>query len=351
MSSSAAERSRRRWSLASVAPSSSTSAPPPLTAAERALENAFAACARRDEDAWPTTRPAKGIAATEIIWRLAAQFCDARALCALGAAAAPLYTASCDVVPRLAPDIMLYPHQRRGLRFMLRKERSGRGGGLLCDEPGTGKTLTVVALLLRTARLRAARPPEPARRHSGRVNAREASAAQRGPGRLGGTLILSPSALVRDWREELLRRASGRWHNSIAGEERECYCIHDAYGIMAFDLHGMEWGIHGGGTPLMSPPDVLVVSEERLSREFRRVTKRRYSRDSDDDEDAVEQSPLLKHAWRRVIMDEGRHAGDAAPTNRLRLLSALTVESVWIITGMPTRGERGEARRGEAALR
>ena len=51
-----------------------------LTAAERALDHAFAACARRDEDEWPPARPATGLAAVEIIWRLAAQFCDARAL-------------------------------------------------------------------------------------------------------------------------------------------------------------------------------------------------------------------------------------------------------------------------------
>jgi len=93
--SSAAERSRRRWSLAPVTTSTTAAAATPpsrrarqqaqqaqqaLTAAERALDHAFAACARRDEDAWPPARPATGLAAVEIIWRLAAQFCDARAL-------------------------------------------------------------------------------------------------------------------------------------------------------------------------------------------------------------------------------------------------------------------------------
>ena len=131
---------------------------------------------------------------------------------------------------------------------MLRRERSGKGGGLLCDEPGTGKTLTVVALLLRTARLRAARPPEPARRLSGRVNARLARPTElkvrlklggkvapetliaRDPKQrrlCGGTLIVAPTALVRHWRDELLRRAGGRaaaagrvWRDARAqGEE------------------------------------------------------------------------------------------------------------------------------------
>ena len=345
--SSAAERSRRRWSLAPVTTSTTSTntaiASPPLTAAERALDNAFAACARRDEDAWPPARSAAGIAAIEIIWRLAAQFCDARALCALGAAASPLYTASADVVPFLANDVTLFPHQRRGLRFMLRRERSGKGGGLLCDEPGTGKTLTVVALLLRTAKLRAARPPEPARRLSGRVNARLARPTElkvrlklggkvapetliaRDPKqrrRCGGTLIVAPTALVRHWRDELLRRAGGTAAAADEATKKLC-CLHDAYGFMFFDLHGREWG---NNIESDRPPDVLVVSEERLSREFRSVTKKRYSLD-DDAEDAADQSPLLKHAWRRVIVDEGRHAGDAASTNRLRLMSALTVGS------------------------
>ena len=100
----------------------------------------------------------------------------------------------------------------------------------LCDEPGTGKTLTVVALLLRTTKLRAARPPEPPRRLSGRVNARLARPTElkvrlklggkvapetliaRDPKarrRCGGTLIVAPTALVRHWRDELLRRAGG----------------------------------------------------------------------------------------------------------------------------------------------
>ena len=193
---------------------------------------------------------------------------------------------------------------------------------------------------IKSRRLRRRQPP---RRLSGRVNARLARPTElkvrlklggkvapetliaRDPKqrrRCGGTLIVAPTALVRHWRDELLRRAGGAGRAADEVTKKLC-CLHDAYGFMFFDLHGREWG---NNIESDRPPDVLVVSEERLSREFRSVTKKRYSLD-DDAEDAADQSPLLKHAWRRVIVDEGRHAGDTASTNRLRLLSALTVGS------------------------
>lgn len=39
------------------------------------------------------------------------------------------------------------PHQVAGIDWMLRRERSGRYGGMLCDEMGLGKTIQVIGLL------------------------------------------------------------------------------------------------------------------------------------------------------------------------------------------------------------
>ena len=82
--------------------------------------------------------------------------------------------------------------------------------------------------------------------------------------RCGGTLIVAPTALVRHWRDELLRRAGGAGRAADEVTKKLC-CLHDAYGFMFFDLHGREWG---NNIESDRPPDVLVVSEERLSREF-----------------------------------------------------------------------------------
>ena len=41
----------------------------------------------------------------------------------------------------------LFPHQEEGLRWMIQKELSTLKGGLLCDDPGLGKTIQILSLI------------------------------------------------------------------------------------------------------------------------------------------------------------------------------------------------------------
>ena len=147
-------------------------------------------------------------AVSEAAWGLVAHHVAAPALCALGASCRRTYVATRGVVPGLRPSLSLFAHQRNGLCYMLRKERGGRlgRGGLLCDEPGMGKTLTLLAALLRTARLRA-RPGTADERCRRRSACRAAGEVACVDG--GGTLIVAPVAVLDHWKAEILRHVAG----------------------------------------------------------------------------------------------------------------------------------------------
>ena len=88
----------------------------------------------------------------------------ARDLSALACACRRLASIAAAHVPSLLPK--LYEHQRASLRWMRACEgRAGAEGapprgGVLADEPGLGKTVTVLSLVLKTAGARPAQLPE-----------------------------------------------------------------------------------------------------------------------------------------------------------------------------------------------
>ena len=83
----------------------------------------------------------------------------ARDLAALAMTCTAMREAAASTYPGI--KLRLYPHQRASLAFLLQCESDPkRRGGVLADEPGTGKTVTMLALLCKTAGMRSTPPPD-----------------------------------------------------------------------------------------------------------------------------------------------------------------------------------------------
>ena len=100
--------------------------------------------------------------------RATAEVLNARDLHAMGAACRQLASLTAPLVPGLR--LRLYAHQQRSLQWMRRcEQRAGLEaglprGGILADEPGLGKTVTVLATVLKTAGLQSGAGAEEAAR-------------------------------------------------------------------------------------------------------------------------------------------------------------------------------------------
>lgn len=256
-------------------------------------------------------------------------------------------------------------------------------GGFLCDEPGLGKTVTTLALVLKTAdrlpgpldddreeeeedgeaeerkgprkigssRRRTSEGEEGGGAVRGRFHFRSAGKRRRevDPRTLlptHGTLVISPGHLLQHWREQIERHAEG-W---ALGKDHVFYDDHQGVG-------GGGGGGRGGGgmRPLPSAEElaryrVVVVTKERLRQEWAtgkpasvldKWAQRYAHHHGDDEEDGKvgwrKLSPLLGLRWLRIVVDEGHSLGSVAITNEALMSKGLEAERRWVMTGTPHR--------------
>jgi SNF2 family DNA or RNA helicase len=98
--------------------------------------------------------------------------------------------------------VPLLRHQRRALSWMTTREGGGSlpVGGLLADDQGLGKTLTTISLIV------SSRPPPRAHRPRSATAGQPAPPPRMHP---GGTLVVCPTSVLRQWARELASRVSG----------------------------------------------------------------------------------------------------------------------------------------------
>ncbi|UIZ27176.1 hypothetical protein KXD40_002280 [Peronospora effusa] len=300
---------------------------------------------------------------------------NARDLASLSGVCSLFQHMAYEVVPGL--NLVLYEHQRRGLKWMLRRETpsltsipqphpfilssesesesavaidliqnrvithphvmaSDACGGMFCDEPGLGKTITMLALILRTKGQTTDNTPvntsDPCRdmtrsalrscESRGRcVNAEDVVSS-------GASLLVVPDPLVEHWKYQVETHVApgalrvfvdpGVEHALPYNTDLAQYDVV----ITSFTRLAREWRIN-------RPTSAL---EERMPERYGFEGPQRYA----DGTLRGKVSSLLTVHWVRVIVDEGHKLGGQTPSDLMQLARLLCARRRWVMTGTPT---------------
>jgi len=185
----------------------------------------------------------------------------------------------------------LFHHQKTALRWMITKECGSLGklGGLLCDEQGLGKTITIAALI------------KIAFKKDGD-----------GDGDRPYTLIIVPSALLDNWEKELqrLRIRPVRYHRTAeSGRNRNFNSIFRNYIQSQRQMSNLN---------RVKNPFVVLTTIETL----KSAQKRK------------KDANFFAFRWRRVVCDEAHFLANPE-SERVKTLQMIQRDITWLLSGTP----------------
>lgn len=322
-------------------------------------------------------RPKREVVVTDLpIVALQTLVCmmDARDLASLSGVCSLFQHLAYEVVPGL--NLMLYRHQQKALKFLLYREAPPSAhkaalphpflfppvhsteaslvidvvdhkivkqevpavqdcrGGLFCDEPGLGKTVTMLALLLRTKGQRTKPPTAVAVNpdQQGSVGRLRSSGARGRTLRRHeltesiASLIIVPAPLVEHWKFQI-----------------ETHIEQGALKVF------VDIGKTLPSSDELATYDVVITSLERLGREWKynrpmsALEERAPERYGFEDQPRFvdgsirgEMSPLLRVHWVRIVVDEGHKLGGTSENSQMRMARIFSAEKRWVMTGTPT---------------
>ncbi|KAL6542853.1 hypothetical protein OROHE_010373 [Orobanche hederae] len=269
-------------------------------------------------------------------------------------------------------SVSLLKHQRIALSWMVNKETKNAccSGGILADDQGLGKTISTIALIL-TERPAPSKGSEISGKQSetetfnldddddgvseaqpSRVNVYPINGSKYSPlakGRpSGGTLIVCPTSVLRQWSEEL--------HNKVTGEADLSVLVYygsnrtkDPLELAKYDVVVTTYAIVS-----MEVPKQPVVNENESQmdspyKEFSSSRKRKLFETAPDrnssrskksrkaiDSELLENTygPLAQVGWFRVVLDEAQSIKNHR-TQVARACWGLRAKRRWCLSGTP----------------
>eukprot|EP00602_Paraphysomonas_sp_CaronLab_P006571 CAMPEP_0185034810 /NCGR_PEP_ID=MMETSP1103-20130426/25010_1 /TAXON_ID=36769 /ORGANISM="Paraphysomonas bandaiensis, Strain Caron Lab Isolate" /LENGTH=814 /DNA_ID=CAMNT_0027571601 /DNA_START=412 /DNA_END=2856 /DNA_ORIENTATION=+ len=239
-------------------------------------------------------------------------------------------------------------------------------GGLLCDEPGLGKTITLLALVLQTSGIESIPKNEHLIANGNKIcrqsthssipstpsmNLRSPQSRRRSvqPQSLLPTcctLIVVPDNLLNQWAYQITNHVDcsilGKVHidsdtsSPLPSAQMLSSC---KIVVTTFKRLSVEWKY--GRPASMLDSKMLKCSDEYhspLSTTPRRH-RQRNSFPPNSPGACTYLSPLLEIYWLRVVVDEGHQLGKSVITNTIRMAETLECERRWILTGTPTHSQ------------
>jgi SNF2 family DNA or RNA helicase len=260
--------------------------------------------------------------------------------------------------------------------------KRGVRGGMLCDEPGLGKTITMMAVILKSigAETLSMMKIESNVELSERKGLRSPSSRRRSISHMTllsskTTLIISPDTLLTHWRDQINLHINVTMKIKIFVDLDLSLPLPSAEDIAQFDLFittfrsilslssrasftptlprrlSNEWS-HGKPQCKLDEKKGKTFEEEfqgDLSASIFISPNKQKSRPHSSS--SFQQQPqqhmshlseLLKIHWLRVVIDEGHQLGRSSTTNAILLATLLEAERRWILTGTPTRSFSSE---------
>jgi SNF2 family DNA or RNA helicase len=256
--------------------------------------------------------------------KLLLTFCTAQTIHALERTNKFWWNSCIDWIPSNlgnSQQFRLYPHQIKALQRIRARELPhflhDGNGSILCDEPGLGKTLTTLCVILRTQGMlpnpnnsSAPNPwlnkrPSPSRL----TLAAEFDRANHLPLH-AGTLLVVPKPLLNHWKTQIQKHCPNLPTLFVSEPPTTTMTNHN---------HQQETI-----SPLLLPHIALfVVSFTRLSLEMTNL--------------GIQQSPFSSVKWLRLVVDEGHALDSQSRTNYGEFLTHIQSERRLLLTGTPTK--------------
>lgn len=233
-------------------------------------------------------------------------------------------------------NVSLMPHQKRALAWMIKREKPMHSdddivavdeeclGGILADDQGLGKTLTMIALLLHSA---VTTSQESNENESDFLSAGSSSVSEDGfvddsvvferfslPWR---TLVVCPPSLINQWKEELINRTEE--------SHRPRICIY----------HGAK---RERSISRLKMYDVVLTTYATLVKEYPKVLKNHpeweMRKAAKLEPPCRARGPLCQVSWTRVVLDESQYIKNRS-TESWNAVMSLDAERRWCLSGTP----------------
>ncbi|KAK2606448.1 hypothetical protein QQS21_003141 [Conoideocrella luteorostrata] len=172
-----------------------------------------------------------------------------------------------------------------------------RGGGILADEMGMGKSLSVLALIMKTVNAGKDWAEEQGKSLNGRVMLEYSRST---------LVVVSSALLITNWMREIEKHLSG--------------------GVNVIKYHGPD---RPKDPNKVQDSDIVVTTYNTLAAEF---------------QNKAEPSPLHRIGWYRVVLDEGKlfhksHIIRRPTTSFYHACEILHANSRWCLTGTPIQNK------------
>ncbi|KAK9706683.1 hypothetical protein RND81_07G144400 [Saponaria officinalis] len=255
-------------------------------------------------------------------------------------------------------EVPLLRHQRIALSWMVQKETASLqcSGGILADDQGLGKTVSTIALIL-TERAPFARTTNRAKqcelqtldldeeddkqvKNGASTNAVQSSSSVRGRPS-GGTLIVCPTSVIRQWGDELKNKVSDKVKLSVCmyhGSSR----TKDPYELADYDVVLTTYSIVSMEVPKPAKDgddkrklqDDDTAASGRKRKHSSKSDRRRLKKEIDDGLLDSSARPLAKVNWFRVVLDEAQSIKNHK-TQVAQACWGLRAKRRWCLSGTP----------------